>query len=83
MTQVHLDPAQEWQSDGQVDADGIVRSTLFIGMMLLVWVSLHPFMDRSVPISDITDAGDMANQIAFSSAFLLFVGWLCYSASIG
>ena len=78
MTQVHLDPAQEWRSDGQVDADGIVRSTLFIGMMLLVWVSLHPFMDRSVPMSDITDAGDMANQIAFSSAFFLFVGWLCY-----
>ena len=82
MTQVHLDPAQEWRSEGRLDADGIVRSTLFVGMMLLVWVSLHPFMDRSVPMSEISDAGDMATRSHFRSAFFLFVGWLCRAASI-
>lgn len=79
MTSVQLNPAHERSPRSRLDLDGIVRSTLFVGVMLLVWVSLHPFMDRAATISQITDAGDAGNQIAFSFAFILLVGWLWQS----
>jgi O-antigen ligase len=58
-----------------VDLDSVVRSLLFIGAFLLVWVSLHPFQSLADPLPETTEGGDRANQIGYLLVFAVFVAW--------
>jgi len=62
-----------------VDLDSIVRSILFLATFLLVWVSLHPFHDLSVPPQQLTEGGDRANQIGFSLMFMTLAAWVAFN----
>jgi O-antigen ligase len=62
-----------------VDFDTLIRSVLFVAVFLAVWISFHPFKSLSDPVSQITEGGDVANQIGFSSIFLMLAGWLCFN----
>jgi hypothetical protein len=57
------------------DADTVVRTVLFIGMYLAVWISFHPFQSLAEPPQTVTEAGDRVNQIAFSALFLALATW--------
>jgi O-antigen ligase len=73
----HLDLARSQLSATQtgIDLDTVVRSILFIGVLLLVWVSLHPFPDLAAPPEEITEGGDRANQIGYLLAFSVLATW--------
>lgn len=58
-----------------VDADTLIRSVLFLVVFLSVWISFHPFPDLSVPLSPVTQGGDIVNQVGFSGIFLLLAAW--------
>jgi len=58
-----------------VDTDGLVRSTLFVAILLLVWVSPYPFQSLADPPSATSDSGDRVNQIAFALAPFTLGGW--------
>jgi O-antigen ligase len=58
-----------------VDADTLIRSLLFVGAFLAVWISFHPFQSLAEPPQAVTEGGDIVNQIAFSSLFLALAAW--------
>src|SRR5262249_1452431 len=58
-----------------VSPDALVRSILFIAVLMLIWVSPHPFQSLADPPSTTSDGGDRVNQIVFSLAFLALGGW--------
>ena len=62
-----------------IDLDALIRSVLFVAVFLAVWISFHPFKSLSDPVSQVTEGGDVANQIGFSTIFLLLAGWLCFN----
>ncbi len=62
-----------------VDFDTVIRSVLFVAVFLAVWISFHPFKSLSDPVSQVTEGGDVANQIGFSTIFLMLAGWLCFN----
>ena len=54
--------------------DMLIRSGLFVAVFLTLWFSFHPFPTLDQPL-EITDAGDSANQIGYSTFFILLVAW--------
>lgn len=56
-------------------ADALIRGILFVAILLLIWVSPHPFPSLADPPSTTSDGGDRVNQIVFSLAFLTLGGW--------
>lgn len=62
-----------------VDFDAILRSILFVAVFLAVWISFHPFKNLSEATTQITEGGDVANQIGFSTIFLMLAAWLCFN----
>src|SRR6516164_19814 len=75
-TDIDLAPPGKTAISAGVDLDTVVRSVLFLAIFLLVWVSLRPFQDLSVPQLEITDSGNAANQIGFASLFLAAAAWM-------
>lgn len=61
------------------DADMLIRTTLFIATFLSVWISFHPFQSLAEPPPELTDAGDLANQIGFSTVFLVLAAWTSFN----
>ena len=58
-----------------IDFDLVVRSVLFVAMLLLVWVSPQPFQSLADPPAATSDGGNRINQIVFALAFLALGGW--------
>jgi O-antigen ligase len=58
-----------------IDTDGLVRGILFVAILLLVWISPHPFQSLADPPATTSDGGDRINQIVFSLVFLTLGGW--------
>jgi len=59
-----------------IGLDTVVRSGLFVAVLLVVWVSFHPFPDLSAPPQQLAEGGDLANQLGFAFLFLAFGGWM-------
>ncbi len=65
-----------------VDVDTLIRSLLFVMVFLAVWISFHPFKSLADPLPEVTEGGDIANQIGFSAIFLILSAWtLCNEPS--
>ena len=62
-----------------LNADVLIRSVLFVAVFLIVWVSLHPFSSLADPPSETTEAGNRANQIGFSLAFVVLATWAWFN----
>jgi O-antigen ligase len=75
MADIDIDGARQGAVAG-VDLDTIVRSGLFLVVLLVLWVSFHPFADLSVAPQELADSGDLANQLGFALLFLAFAGWM-------
>ena len=61
-----------------VDLDTLIRSVLFVAVFLAVWISFHPFQSLSLTAAwQVTEGGDVANQIGFSTMFLRWRPGLC------
>ncbi|HEX3504313.1 MAG TPA: O-antigen ligase [Xanthobacteraceae bacterium] len=58
-----------------LDTDTLVRSILFVGAFLAVWISFHPFQSLAEPPPAVKEGGDLVNQVAFSSLFLGLAAW--------
>ncbi len=54
--------------------DLLIRSGLFMAVFLTLWFSFHPFPTLDQPL-EITDVGDPANQIGYSTFFILLAAW--------
>lgn len=75
MAQISAAPAVSPTVGAAPDADTVVRTVLFIGMYLAVWISFHPFQSLAEPPQTVTEAGDRVNQVAFSALFLALATW--------
>jgi O-antigen ligase len=62
-------------SPAAVDADTAIRSILFVAAFLAAWISFHPFKSLAAPPPAVVEGGDLVNQVAFSSLFLMLVAW--------
>ena len=60
------------QKAGPIDT--LIRSTLFAAVFLTLWFSFHPFPTLDQPL-EITDSGDPANQIGYSTFLVLLGAW--------
>jgi O-antigen ligase len=58
-----------------IDTDTLIRSILFVGAFLAVWISFHPFQSLAEPPPAVKEGGDFVNQVAFSSLFLALAAW--------
>jgi O-antigen ligase len=76
---IDLSSAAPSSAANVVDLDFIVRSALFLGVLLSIWISFHPFQDLSYPPSEVTEGGDRVNQIAFSLMLVLLAAWSCFN----
>jgi O-antigen ligase len=73
-------PAIGGSSERTIDAvDYCVRSVLFVGTFLIVWISLQPFQSLAHPPTEITEGGSRINQIGFAVLFVLFATWAYFN----
>ena len=56
------------------DAGTLIRSVLLAAVFLLLWISFRPFENLSVA-PEMTNAGNLINQIGYSLLFLLLAAW--------
>jgi O-antigen ligase len=56
------------------DVDTIVRTILLAAVFLLLWISFKPFISLAEP-PELTEAGNVANQVGYSLLLLLLLGW--------
>jgi O-antigen ligase len=54
--------------------DMLIRSLLFAAVFLALWISFHPFPSLEDPL-EVTEAGDIANQVGYSALFVLLAAW--------
>jgi O-antigen ligase len=55
-------------------ADMLIRSVLFAAVFLALWFSFKPFPSLAEPVA-VTEAGNLANQIGYSTLFVLLAAW--------
>jgi O-antigen ligase len=67
-------PAERSLFGRMVDAGGLIRSLLLAAVFLLLWISFQPFRN-SGDTPELTEAGNLANQIGYSLVFLLLAAW--------
>jgi O-antigen ligase len=56
------------------DAGTLIRGLLLAAVFLLLWISFRPFENLSVA-PEVTNAGNLINQIGYSLLFLLLAAW--------
>jgi O-antigen ligase len=72
-------PSSERIATGTViGADTLLRTCLFIGVLLAVWITFHPFPDLSQPAAAPSTAADDLHRNAFAALFLLLAAWTCF-----
>lgn len=57
-----------------VDGGRVVRTLLLAAVFLFLWISSHPFEDLTAA-REVTDAGNLANQLGFSTLLILLAVW--------
>jgi O-antigen ligase len=62
-----------------IDLDTLIRGALFVVVFLSVWISFHPFKSLAEPLPDVSEGGDVANQIGFSAMFLILAAWAWFN----
>jgi len=75
VAQYNLRISADAASHAAVDADTIIRSLLFVAAFLAAWISFHPFQSLAEPPPAVVEGGDLVNQVAFSSLFLMLAAW--------
>jgi O-antigen ligase len=60
-----------------IDTDTLTRGFLLSAVFLLLWISFHPFRNLA-DAPDVTDVGDLVNQIGYSLLFVLLAAW-CFA----
>jgi O-antigen ligase len=65
---------QQFAARAPSAVDTLIRSVLCAVVFLAVLISFHPFPTRDQPL-EVTDVGDVLNQIGYSSLFLILAGW--------
>jgi O-antigen ligase len=55
-------------------AGSLIRTLLLAAVLLLLWISFRPFADLTLP-PEVTEAGDVVNQIGYSLEFVVLAGW--------
>lgn len=65
------------------DAGTVVRSLLFLAVMSLMWISLHPYPSLEDPPASTSDGGDKLNQIVFSGMFVVLLAWTYFNKAEG
>lgn len=74
MSRLDLIPARGPAIGRTVDIDSLVRTVLLAAVFLLLWISFRPFMSLAEP-PEVTEAGNIANQIGYSLLLLLLIAW--------
>jgi O-antigen ligase len=67
-------PAGRYAVERASPADMLIRTLLVAAVFLAVWFSFHPFSSLADPM-EVTDAGNIANQLGYSTLFVLLVAW--------
>ncbi len=74
MSRLDLSRTQGARTGEAADADTIIRTILLAAVFLLLWISFKPFISLAEP-PDITDAGNVANQVGYSLLLLVLIAW--------
>ena len=75
MSHLDLMPARSPALGRAIEADTLLRSVLLAAVFLLLWISLHPFVSHSAIPTNLTEAGSVANQIAYSLLLIVLAAW--------
>jgi O-antigen ligase len=67
-------PRRDFAAQRTSPADILIRSVLIAAVFLSLWISFHPFAALDEPI-EVTDAGNLANQLGYSTLFVLLAAW--------
>jgi O-antigen ligase len=67
----------------QPDANTVIRTVLFLAVLSLMWVSLHPYSSLEDAPAPTSDGGDKLNQVVFSGIFLVFLAWTYFNKPEG
>ena len=65
-----------------VDADTFIRTVLLAAVFLLLWISFRPFASLAEP-PEVTEAGNLANQIGYSLLFIVLAAWCLLTSRPG
>jgi O-antigen ligase len=66
--------SQDFAARTTSPVDTLIRSVLFAAVFLSLWFSFHPFASLAEPLA-VTEEGDSANQVGYSTLFLLLAAW--------
>jgi O-antigen ligase len=58
-----------------LNTDTLIRGALFVAVLLIAWISFHPFQSLAAPPRSVGQGGDLANQLGYSTLFLLLTAW--------
>jgi O-antigen ligase len=67
-------PAEDRALTPALDAGTLIRSLLLTASFLLAWISFRPFESLS-EAQEVTNAGNIVNQIGYSLLFILLAAW--------
>lgn len=59
---------------GRLDTDTLIRSILLAAVLLVLWISFHPFQSLTDP-PEVTEAGTLANQVGYPLLFVVLATW--------
>lgn len=74
MAKLGVFPAESLTIRAPIDADTLIRSILFVAVLLSVWISFRLFESLAEP-PEVTEAGNLANQIGYSLLFVTLAAW--------
>ena len=67
-------PSENFAAERPHPVDMLIRSLLIAAVFLSLWFSFNPFPSLVDPLA-VTDAGNVANQLGYSSLFVLLAAW--------
>ncbi len=79
MSHLDLMPARSPALGRAIDADTLLRTFILAAVFLLLWISFRPFQSLADP-PQVTEVGNLANQIGYSLLFLVLAAW-CFATS--
>ncbi len=74
MAQLDLTDYRNTTAGEGVDLDTLIRTVLLAAVFLVLWISFRPFPSLADP-PEVTEVGNIANQVGYSSLFVLLAAW--------
>jgi hypothetical protein len=75
-------PAVSGSSARTIDVtDACIRSILFVGVFLIVWISFQPFQNLAEPPIEVTEGGSRVNRSGFRGFCWSSSGSCCFRSS--